>query len=236
MRVTTLISEGGLILIFLFTRLIVVLGQDLQTFNSFQVTQSSPKQKPNQVPTATPSPAAPNASIQTPQQQNNGYVFPSAHKRLHRYLMDTVGPFSLVSAAGDAAVQQWFHNPEEWRQGAKGYGKRFASSFGGNAIQQTVSYGLAEALDLDTGFEKSKKKGFLPRLGDALVQNVTSRTTSGKRVISAPTLVGNYAGAIIPTETWYPSRYNFKDGFRQGNYSLLFGFGVNMVREFIINW
>ena len=32
---------------------------------------------------------------------------------------------------------------------------------------------------------------------------------------------------------WYPSRYNYKDGFRMGNYSLLAYMGANVALEFI---
>jgi hypothetical protein len=32
---------------------------------------------------------------------------------------------------------------------------------------------------------------------------------------------------------WYPSRYNAKDGFRMGNYTLLGYAGANIAREFI---
>ena len=164
------------------------------------------------------------------------YVFPDAKTRFRRYAKNTVGPLALIKNAVSAGVNQWNDNPKEWGQGAEGYGKRFASGVGGNAIRQTVTYGLSEALRLDTGFEKSKRKGFWPRLSDALVQNVTSRTRSGKRVPSAPIFAGAYAGAIIPTETWYPDRYSYKDGLREGTYSLATGFAINVVREFFFNW
>jgi hypothetical protein len=164
------------------------------------------------------------------------YVFPTAKQRARRYAKNMVGPFAFGRAALSAGIEQWNDEPEEWGQGAKGYGKRFSSNFGKNAIRQTVTYGLSEAFRLDTGFEKSKKKGFWPRLGDALIQNVTSRTRSGKRVLSAPIFVGTYAGAIIPYETWYPKRYSYKDGLRSGTYSLATGFGINVVREFVFNW
>jgi len=167
---------------------------------------------------------------------NDVYVFPSASKRFHRYVKSTVGPLSLLKTAASAGLSQWDNDPLEWGQGAKGYGKRFASNIGGNAIRQTVTYGMSEALHLDTGFEKSKRKGFWPRMSDALVQNVTSRTRSGKRVISAPILVGAYAGSIIPAETWYPYRYSYKDGLRSGTFSLGAGFAMNLVREFLFNW
>jgi hypothetical protein len=119
---------------------------------------------------------------------------------------------------------------------ARGYGKRYASSLGANAIHQTVTYALDEALGLDTGFQKSSRNGFFPRFKDALIQNLTSRTRSGKRVISVPRFAGVYSGAIISRETWYPERYNYKDGLRSGTTSLLEGFGLNLVREFVFNW
>ena len=142
----------------------------------------------------------------------------------------------LLRTGAAAGIQQWQDSPEEWGQGAKGYGKRFASGMGRNAIQQTVTYGLDSALRLDTGFQRSKREGFFPRLKDALAQNVTSRTRSGNRVISAPRLVGVYTGSIIAAETWYPDRYSYKDGLRHGTTTLLTGFGINVVREFLIKW
>jgi hypothetical protein len=172
----------------------------------------------------------------TTSQTQGSYVFPTAEERRKRYVRNMVGPITLTRITVSAAIDQWDDDPPEWGQGAEGYGKRFASQFGKNAIRHTVSYGLSEALQLDTGFEKSQRKGFWPRLSDALVHSVTSRTRSGKRVISAPIFAGIYAGAIIPSETWYPSRYSYKDGLRSGTYTLGAGFALNIVREFIFSW
>jgi len=164
------------------------------------------------------------------------YVFPTSRQRFNRYVRNTVGPVSLARSAASAGLSQWDNDPLEWGQGAEGYGKRFASNFGKNAIRHTVQYGLSEAFRLDTGFQRSKRKGFWPRLSDALVQNVTSRTRSGKRVLSAPIFVGVYTSSIISSETWYPSRYSYKDGLRSGTYSLATGFALNALREFVINF
>lgn len=164
------------------------------------------------------------------------YVFPTARERFDRYVKGTIGPMRLLRSGAAAGVSQWRDTPEEWGQGVKGYGKRFASSLGQNAIEQTVTYSLDGAFGLDTGFRRSKREGFFPRMKDALLQNVTSRTKSGKRVISAPRLVGVYTGAIIPAETWYPERYSYKDGLRHGTTTLLTGFGINLMREFVIKF
>ena len=172
----------------------------------------------------------------TNQVTNSDYVFPTDEERFKRYIKRTIGPGRLAWSAATAGINQWTNHPEEWGQGAKGYGRRYASSLGENAIRQTVTYGLDSAMGLDTGFQRSKREGFFPRFKDALLQNVTSRTRKGNRVVSVPRLAGVYTGAIISRETWYPERYNYKDGLRSGTKSLITGFGINLVREFVFNW
>jgi hypothetical protein len=164
------------------------------------------------------------------------YIFPTHKERFDRYVKSTVGPFRLAWSAAAAGIDQWRDHPEECGQGMKGYGRRYASNLGQNAIQQTVTYGLDEAFGLDTGFKKSTRDGVGARVKDALIQNVSSRTKSGRRVISAPRLAGAYSGAIISRETWYPDRYSYKDGLRAGTGNLLTGFGINLIREFVFNW
>jgi len=174
----------------------------------------------------------------TPQQTTSAagaYVFPTGRQRLNRYAWATFGPLSLIGVGVAAGIDQGQNSPPEWKQGASGYGKRFASRLGQHAIEQTTSYALSEAFRLDTGFEKSQRHGFSARLGDALIQNVTSRTRTGNRIISAPRLAGVYVGGLVPALTWYPSRFSYKDGLREGTYSLASGFGVNVLREFIFH-
>ena len=165
----------------------------------------------------------------------NGYARPTKRVRFRRYVSGTIGPFALLGAGFGAAIDQWNNAPKEWRQGAKGYGRRFASNFGQQAISNTVTYGLSEALRVDSSFYRSQRHGLSQRARDALLQNVTSRKANGRRVLSIPILAGFYAGGIIPATVWYPSRYNFKDGLRFGTISLAAGFGVNLAREFILH-
>jgi len=193
-------------------------SQSKSATDTGRVTQSAPA-----TPSAQPAP--------TPD-----YVFPTHGERFRRYVKSTVGPLRLARTAVAAGLGQWRNTPEEWGHGAQGFGKRYASSFGSNAIHQAVTYGLDEALHLDSGFERSKRDGFFPRFKDALIQNVTSRTTTGSRVFSVPRVAGYYAGGIVPKVTWYPERYSYKDGLRSGTKSLLTGFGINLFREFVFNF
>lgn len=184
---------------------------------------------------SAPSPTESGGPIPANTSRNGTYVFPTAHERFKRYLWDTAGPWTLVAVAGAAGIDQWENNPPEWGQGGSGFGKRFASNLGQNAIQQTTIYGLSEAFHVDSSFNKSNRSGFGQRLEDALVGNVTSRTRSGRRVISVPRLAGFYVGGIVPVVTWYPSRFGYKDGLREGTYSMLFGFATHVVEEFIFH-
>ncbi len=188
--------------------------------------------KRNGLPDAIVPPPA-QASSSAPSSRATGYTWPSPRVRFRRYVLSMIGPFPLLGAGLSAAIDQAKNAPEEWRQGAKGYGKRYASNFGQNAIQQTVIYGLSEALRVDSHSYKSQRRGFLPRLKDALLENITSRRPSGRRVISIPKLAGYYVGGIVPATTWYPNRYSYKDGLRFGTYTLAIGFGVSVAREFI---
>jgi len=199
---------------------------------ALSVNSQEPTKGQGSVPASTDKQTTTQGTTQT---TTPDYVFPSDRERFNRYVKSTIGPFRLARTAVSAGIDQWTDHPEEWGQGAQGYGKRFASGLGKSAIHQTVTYGLDLALNLDSGFERSKRKGLSPRVKDALIQNVTSRTRHGKRVISVPRFAGVYAGAIIASETWYPERYSYKDGLRSGTHTLLIGFGINLLREFVIN-
>lgn len=185
--------------------------------------QTTPQATPLPSPEATPTPAP-------------TYVFPDRNERFRRYLENTIGPLRLARIGLSAGISQWNEDPKEWDREFEGYGRRYASDFGRNAIHQTVTYGLDEALHLDSESERSKHDHFLPRLKDALLENITSRTTTGKRVFSIPKVAGTYAGAVISVETWYPEHYTYKDGLRNGSESLLMGFGTSVVREFVFHW
>jgi hypothetical protein len=67
-----------------------------------------------------------------------------------------------------------------------------------------------------------------------LISTFTARRgDDGHRVFSFPALVSPYAGTMTAVYAWYPGRYDAKDGFRMGNYSLLGYAGANVAMEFL---
>lgn len=163
----------------------------------------------------------------------NGYVRPDSKARFKRYVNGVVGPMALGKNVALAGFSTWRNSPEEWGDHWEGFGRRVASNFGKSFIKQTTIYGLDESLSLDSHYYRSEKKGVGSKIKNALISPVTARTKSGRRVLGVPRIAGTYASSIIAAETWYPARYDWKDGLKSGTYSLGFNAAFNLVKEFI---
>ena len=162
------------------------------------------------------------------------YTRPSESAKFHAYLFSVIGPLPIVMSSFTAGLHQWTDTPPEWKQGFKGYSRRLGSDFAIPVVQNTARYALAEITHEDTSYYKCKCKGVVPRLGHAALATLTARAgADGHRVFSFPLLVAPYVGTTTAVYGWYPSRYNIKDAFRMGNYSLLGYMGTNISLEFI---
>ena len=64
-------------------------------------------------------------------------------ERNRLYIKTMVNPIGFFKVGFSAGIDQWNDKPEEWGQGASGYGKRFANIEGQYAIQRTVTFGLS---------------------------------------------------------------------------------------------
>ena len=165
--------------------------------------------------------------------QQTKYVRPDAKKRFNRYLMSMFGPLSLGKNIAKSGLQTWTNSPEEWGDHWEGFGRRVASSIGKDIIKNTAIYGFDEALKIDSAFYRSKNKSFGSRIKNALISPVTARSTDGKRVFGVSRIAGTYTASIIAAETWYPARYDWKDGLKSGTYSLGLDAAFNLIKEFI---
>jgi hypothetical protein len=161
------------------------------------------------------------------------YVRPTERIKVGNYAFDAFGPYPVAGAAFAAGINQWTNSPPEWGQGVEGYGKRFGSDFGIAAIGTTTRYGLAEAFREDTLYYRCECAGPFPRLRHAVISTLTGRRgQDGHRVFSISALAAPYAGSMIAVHLWYPDRFDAKDAFRMGNYSLLAYMGGNIALEF----
>jgi hypothetical protein len=174
------------------------------------------------------------AATTTPSPPDLTYIRPTSATKLHNYEFDAFGPYPILGAGFAAGINQAYDTPPEWKQGAAGYSKRFGSDFGIEAISTTTRYALAQAFKEDTVYYRCECKGFLPRLGHAVISTLTARRgEDGRRVFSFPSLIAPYAGSMTAVYAWYPSRYGAEDALRMGNYTMLGYVGGNIALEFI---
>jgi hypothetical protein len=166
--------------------------------------------------------------------RNLTYFRPTTSMKLHSYLFETFGPYPIVGSAVVAGINQVDNTPPEWKQGFAGYSKRWGSDFAIAGVTTTTRFALARAFREDTLYYRCECKGTLPRLNHAVISTLTGRHgDDGHRVFSFPALIAPYAGTMTAVYGWYPGRYNAKDGFRMGNYSLLAYAAGNVALEFL---
>lgn len=180
---------------------------------------------------AKPMASEPETANSVPKQTGN-YVRPDANQRFKKYLNRTFGPVALGTKLLSAGFLTAVNRPEEWKGNWKGFGKRYASSMGRSVIKETAVYSLDEALKLDSNFYPSQKRDAGSKFKNAVISTFTARNASGKRVVGVPRLVGTYTGSIVAAETWYPKRFDYKDGLRNGTISIGTDILVNLFREF----
>ncbi len=174
------------------------------------------------------------ATSTTPAKPDLPYTRPTQTTKLHNYLFDAFGPYPIVGAAIAAGISQASNGTPDWKQGAKGYGKRFGSDFGIAAVTTTTRYALAEAFKQDALYYRCECTGVFPRLKHALISTLTARRgTDGHRIFSFPALVSPYVGTMTAVYGWYPGRYGAMDALRMGNYNLLAYAGGNIALEFL---
>jgi hypothetical protein len=193
-------------------------------FGLSALAQSSSTPSPTAAPPASPAP--------TPEPTATPFKRLDADKRFKRYVKSMFGPFSLARAVGAAGLSTATNSPEEWGPHWEGFGKRFASNMGRSIMKNTMIYGLDEAFKYDSYYHRSQKRDTGSRVWNAVISPVTARTATGKRVFGIPRVFSTYASSVIVSETWYPGR-TWKDGLRNGTFTLGINAGYNLIKEFI---
>ena len=154
-------------------------------------------------------------------------------ERLRYYFLHMLSPEAFLRSAAGAGINQAMNTPSEWGQGAEGYGKRYASSFGGHIVQSTVMYGTGAILHEDDRYFRSGRSGFVPRLKYAILSTFEARHDDGS-VHFSYSRVSSYAAAAAISRAWQPPStrgpVNFADSFAI-NVGAEAGF--NVVREFL---
>jgi hypothetical protein len=165
--------------------------------------------------------------------KSNEFLPMTQAERNRLYFKTMVNPFGFVKTAFSAGIDQANDKPEEWEQGASGYGKRFANILGQYSIQRTVTYGLGSALHEDNRYFNSGKKGFWPRTGYALTSGILARHDDGSRRFSISQVGGVAAGAFLARVWLPPSQSSAGDGAVSFGITMGSNAGFGIVKEFL---
>ena len=157
-------------------------------------------------------------------------------ERKARYLNYLKSMFGL-EAVGKNIVSAGFstggNTPDEWGPHWDGFGKRFASNMGKGVIKSTTMFALEEAFKLDSRYVKSTKRDAASKIKNALTSPFIARTASGKKVFGFPRVAGSMVSSVVAIKLWYPDRFGWKDGLRNGVTSIGTTALFNLAKEFI---
>ena len=140
--------------------------------------------------------------------------------------------YGALEGLGYAGIDQLANSPPEWGHGWHGYGKRAASNIGEFVIQESVTEGLAAALNRPLDYRRCKCRDTGGRVGHALAGAITDEMPNGSRELAVPRIVGAYVGAFAQA-TWRPPTSNRQRvALVNGTTSLAFGVLINLFHEF----
>jgi hypothetical protein len=130
-----------------------------------------------------------------------------------------------------AAYNQALRNPEEWRGGAGGYARRYASAAGNRVVENTAEYAAGLALRQDTRYRASESRRFRARIWSALWQSVATPQPGGGAHLALPRYVGLSVAPIVAS-TWDPRPLTGKRLARSLGEGLASQAGLNLMDEF----
>lgn len=154
-------------------------------------------------------------------------------ERNQLYLKTMANPLGYVKAGFSAGIDQWNDKPQEWEQGASGYGRRFGNIVGQYAIQRTVTFAFSSALHEDNRYFNSGRKGLWPRTEYALASGILARHDDGSRAISVSQLGGVAAGAFLSRLWQPPSQGSAGDGAVSFGITMGSNIAFSVVKEFL---
>jgi len=153
-------------------------------------------------------------------------------QRLSLYQQSTFSGFAVLGSATGAAFSQWLDSPTEWGQGAEGYGKRVASSYGATIINGTIQYGTSALFHDDNRYFRSTATSFGGRFGAVVISPFVARNDQGGKRFSTSSFLGGVGQSTIPL-AWSPRSWQ---GASEIGINALIWYGqaagFNLVREF----
>jgi hypothetical protein len=127
----------------------------------------------------------------------------SASQKLRVHAARVVGPFPLLVSGMQAGVLQGMDIPEEWGQGGRAFGRRYAAVMGYGAVRNLFAFALDASLRQDPRYFRSSQTAPAARTRHALLAVFRGRTDKGRNTI-ALWRIGSAFGAAFLADAWQP--------------------------------
>jgi len=116
-----------------------------------------------------------------------------------------IDPSTFLIMAAWAGIEQATNTTPSYGQGAAGYGKRFATAYGDNAVENFMASAvLPSILHQDPRYYQLGHGGFWRRTGHAISRLVITRSDSGTKEFNYSETFGAGMAAAISTYTYHP--------------------------------
>ena len=154
-------------------------------------------------------------------------------QRMEEAIRATFGPIAWVSSAASAGIGQWRDRPDEWGQGAAGFGRRYASSFAGRIVKNSITFGVASAFGEDNRYVPSGLDTKRARIKYAVASTFLARRPDGSRHVSYSRIAG-WLGAAAISRAWQPdSTRTVRSGLAALYVSIGVAAGFEVAHEFL---
>jgi hypothetical protein len=118
-----------------------------------------------------------------------------------------IDPSEFVLIGFVAGLGQASNSDPSYGQGAQGYGKRYATAYADNAIENFMaSAALPSLLHQDPRYYQLGRGGFLKRAGHAISRVVLTRSDSGQKQFNYSEVFGAGMAAAISTYSYHPAQ------------------------------
>jgi hypothetical protein len=150
---------------------------------------------------------------------------------------DAFDPFSWVTTALYAGVEQWQGQYPQFGQGSKGYAKRYGGAFADGGISNYISEAiLPSLLHQDPRYFRLGKGTALHRIGYTISREWITRVDSGKERFNISELAGNLGAAAI-SNLYYPAQErSASETMEKFAVNIVSDAGFNVLKEFWPDW
>lgn len=145
-----------------------------------------------------------------------------------------IDPSEFVLIGFVAGLGQASNSDPSYGQGAQGYGKRYATAYADNAIENFMaSAALPSLLHQDPRYYQLGRGGFLKRAEHAISRVVLTRSDSGQKQFNYSEVFGAGMAAAISTYSYHPAQdKNFGTVASVWGTQIGWDVGTYMLKEF----